>query len=342
MRTLVRALTSVTVVCAVLASTGIGVSAMRPKAHSHAMTNVHIILSWLPNVQFAGLWVAQQKGWWKQAGINMTFTPWSPSVHPETDVPAKGGNTFGFQSGAAVAIAAAQGVPIRAVFAGVERSVFGLTVLAKSPIHTLADLRAKRVGYQSHEIYVPSTMLACAGLKDTDWKPVQVGPDTATLTSGTVDAQSTFLVNEPIALRLRGVKTRSFPAADHCFHFYDIVMFTSNSLIQHNPGLVKRVVGVVARGFAWSRVHPTQAAVLTVAKYFPAAKGESAGFNLKQQTLESKAFVPFARDPHGRFSGLMTASYWRDSIATQLKYKINTHRPGVNSLFTNRFNPNSR
>ena len=48
-----------------------------PHSHAHAMTNVYFLLNWLPNVEFAGLWVAQQKGWFQKAGIKMNFTPWS-------------------------------------------------------------------------------------------------------------------------------------------------------------------------------------------------------------------------------------------------------------------------
>lgn len=306
-----------------------------------SLTKVYFILNWLPNVQFAGLWAAQEKGWWKQAGIQIGFRPWASGVAPETEVPERGGNTFGFQSGAAIAIARSQGVPIQGVYADVERSTFGLMVLANSPYHKLTDLKGKRIGYKSSEFYVPATMMACAGMSQSDWKPVQVSFDTSVLTQHQVDADPIFIVNEPIALKLQGVKTRVFPAADHCFHFYDIVMFTTNSLIKSNPGLVRRVTSVVARGYAWAHQHPDQAARLTVQHYFPAAKGTSASMNLKQQILESRAFTPFSKDPHGRFSGLMTAGYWRDSLKTLSKYGLIKKKSSVSSLFTNRFNPNT-
>jgi ABC-type nitrate/sulfonate/bicarbonate transport system substrate-binding protein len=262
-------------------------------------------------------------------------------VAPETDVPAQGSNTFGFQSGAAIAIARSKGVPITALYADVERSTFGLMVLADSPYHNLSDLKGKRIGYKSSEFYVPATMLSCAGLSQSDWKPVEVSFDTAVLTQHQVDADPIFIVNEPIALRLQGVKTRVYPAADHCFHFYDIVMFTTNGLIKSNPTLVKKVTSVVARGYMWAHQHPDLAAKLTVQHYFPAAKGTSAAMNLKQQILESRAFGPYSKDPRGKFSGLMTTKYWADSLKTLKKYDLIKATPAVSSLFTNRFNPNN-
>lgn len=315
-----------------------------PHRPARAMTNVHFILNWLPNVEFAGLWVAQQKGWFKQAGINMTFTPWSQSVKPETDVASRGGNTFGFQSGAAIAIARAQGVPIKAVFSDTQKSVFGLTVLASSNIRKLTDLRGKRVGYQPHELYVPETMLASVGLKPSDYKLVPVGFDIAQLTAGQVDAYLTFQTNEPIALKLQGVATRTFPASSYGFHFYDDVMFTTDSLINSNPGLVRRVTAVVARGFKWAHSNPLKATKITVGKYFPASaagQGVSAAANLKQQTLELQTFKNFSADAQGRYTGLMKASYWKDSVKILYKYGQIKRMVPVSALFTNRFNPYS-
>jgi NitT/TauT family transport system substrate-binding protein len=314
-------------------------------SHAKAMTNVNFILNWQPNVEFAGLWVAQQKGWWKQAGINLKYKPWAPGVFPETDVPAQGGDTFGFQSGAAIAIAASKGVPIRAVYSDTQKSVFGLTVLKKSGITSLSQLKGKRIGYQSQEFYVPSTMMSCQpnpGLSDSDWKPVQVGFDTTQLTSGNVDAYLTFITNEPIALSMQGIPTTTFHAADHCFHFYDDVMFTTTGLISKDPALVRKVTSVAARGFQWAHSHPQQAARLTVAHFFTAGmagKGVSAKDNLTQQIRELQAFTQFSQTGKNKFAGTMKTSQWQASINTLYKYKEITKKPNASTIYTNQFNP---
>lgn len=317
-----------------------GLSAPRARTHSRALTNVNFILNWIPNVEFAGLWVAQKFGWWKAAGINMTYKPYSLSVHPETDVPAQGGTTFGFQSGAAIAIARSQGVPIKAVYTDTQRSVFGLTVLAKSKIYNIHQLRGKRIGYQPHELYVPSTMLAYAGLKPTDWTPVVVGYTTDQLTAGQVDAYLTFLNNEPITLKLHGVPTRSFAAASYGFHAYDDVLFTTDTLINTDPSLVRRVVGVVARGFAWAHTHHLKATNITINGPFRQPAGAKQRFNRRQQLLEIKAFDRFSRDSYGRFSGRMNNATWQATVNTLFKYHEIHSKPAVSSLYTDQFNPN--
>ncbi|GAC1330901.1 MAG: hypothetical protein NVSMB22_23000 [Chloroflexota bacterium] len=323
----------------VAASTLNAMSQKNARLATHKLTEVRFILNWLPNVEFAGLWVAEQQGLWRRAGLHMKYVPYSQSVHPETDVPTQGGNVFGFQSGAAIAIARATGVPIQALYTDTQKSVFGLTVMAKSGIKTVADLRGKRVGYQPHELYVPEAMLANVGLKPTDWKPVPVLFDINQLISGQVDAFLTFVTNEPINLKLKGIKARTFPAANYGFHFYDDVLFTYTKLITGNPSLVGKVVRIVAQGFRFAHTHVSYTARLTTRVYFPASGGASAAENLKQQTMELKAFAPFSKDSHGKFSGLMTTAVWRDSINTLSRYGMISTRPNASTIFTNRFNP---
>lgn len=315
-------------------------AAKSQKKSTKSLTTVTFLLNWLPNVEFAGLWIAQKYGWWAKAGLKLNYVPYSQSSHPETDVPARGGTTFGFQAGAAIAIAKAHGVPIQALYTDTQRSVFGLTVLNSSHINKITDLKGKKVGYQPHELYVPETMLASAGLKPTQWKPTPVLFDTAPLTQHQVDAFLTFLTNEPINLRLAGVNVHSFSAAANGYHFYDDVLFTYLGLINKNSGLVKKVVTNVAKGFQYAHTHTDFAARLTVSCCFHSlGTGETASKHLEQQILEMRKFSKFSRNSKGQFTGLMTRSYWQDSINTLYKYKEIKTKPSAAAIYTNRFNP---
>lgn len=325
-------------------SAAVAAKALNAEASRHAgraaraLTDVHFILNWLPNVEFSGLWMAQKFGWWARNGIKISYTPWSQSVHPEIDVPARGGDTFGFQAGAAIAIGRAQGEPITALYTDTQRSVFGLTVLSKSHITNLRQLKGKRVGYQSHELYVPQTMLACVGLKPSDWTAVPVGFNIVQLTAGRVDAYLTFVTNEPIGLNMQHIANYTFPAYKYCYHSYDDVLFTYNGLINSQPGLVRKVTSIVARAFRWAHNHPVPTAQYVTRTTFtaPPAKARQ---NFIQQRLEMQAFTPFSRDARGRFSGLMTTAYWRDNINTLFRYGLIKSRPNPATIYTNRFNP---
>src|SRR5438874_1198970 len=49
------------------------ITARHMPKHGRALQTVDFILNWLPNVEFAGLWVAAQKGWFAQSGIHLMF-----------------------------------------------------------------------------------------------------------------------------------------------------------------------------------------------------------------------------------------------------------------------------
>ena len=302
------------------------------------LREVRFILNWVPNVEFAGLWMAEKQKKWTKAGLKLKYTPWSNSVNPERDVPAQGGDTFGFQSGAALTIAAAQGEKITALYTDTQKSVFGLVVLKSSHIANIKQLKGKKVGYQSDELYVPQTMLAHAGLKQTDWTPVPVGFNISPLIAGRVDAYLVFVTNEPIDLKLRHIPFTLFPAYKYGFQTYDDVMFTYNDLIQKDPTFVKKVTGIVARAFQYGHTHIKETAKYVTSTTFTVPKAKAAQ-NLQQQTLELKAFAPYSRDSSGRYRGLMNTATWQGLIKTLYKYQLIKTKPNAAAMYTNRFNP---
>jgi ABC-type nitrate/sulfonate/bicarbonate transport system substrate-binding protein len=306
-------------------------------AHSSkSLTDVHFILNWVPNVEFAGLWMAEKQKVWEKNGLHLSYTPWSQSVTPEKDVPARGGDTFGFQSGAAIAIAVSQGEKITALYTDTQQSVFGLTVMNSSHITNLKQLKGKKVGYQSDELYVPQTMLSYVGLKQTDWTPVPVGFNIDQLTSGHVAAYLVFVTNEPISLAMNHQAATTFPAYKYGFKSYDDVMFTYNGLIKSNPSLVKKVTGIVARAFQYGHTHVQQTARYVTSTTYKLANSKQ---NLEQQILELQAFKPYSQTSPGHYAGTMNTGHWQQLINTLFKYGLIKSKPNAATIYTNRFNP---
>lgn len=91
---LARIAASLCVVASLLgASAGIS-QAARSAGHTRALTKVTIVLKWVPQAQFAGYFVALQKGYYKQFGLDVTIQPGGPDIVPE-QVVANGAATFG-------------------------------------------------------------------------------------------------------------------------------------------------------------------------------------------------------------------------------------------------------
>lgn len=306
-------------------------SSARTPAHAAGMINVSFALNWISNVEFAGIWVAQQKGWWRQAGLNVTARAYDFSNDPDVLVGA-GKYTFGFQDGASVIIARAQGVPIKAVYASAQQSPFAFITMPTSGIKTVHDFKGKRIGYQAHQKYVLEAMLNHEGLTLKDIQPVVVQFDPVVLLAGKVDAYLAYLTNEPIELSLtKGLKVNEIPASRYGYNFYSDVLFATDSTLKGNPGLARKVVGVMDRGWRYALAHPAEAARIVV----PALDKQD---TVAQQTGEMKAFIPLSSGSDASV-GSMGAAKWQAGIDLLYKYKQISRKVSVSDVFTTAFLP---
>lgn len=324
-------------------ATAHGQSPFAPHPNRHAIS-VAFILNGPPDVNFAGIWVAQSKGWFKRAGLKVS---WRTSAAPESEVRRRGGNTFGFQTGATLAMAVSKGVPIHALYAATQKPLFALTVPLPSGAYQLSQLRGKRIGYQANDFYVAAAMLSCKPTPDLsrrEWRPVLVGNDPSQMTSGHVDAYLARFPREVDSLIHAGVHINTFLAADYCVHFYDNVLFTTNRLIRSNPSVVKKVTAFVARGFQWAFTHAWATASLVAARYFPPAHGSVSNqiTQREEQFTEMAELGLLARTGRSQYHGVMGRATWQSTASMLLRYGQVTKRPNMSSIYTNRFNPYKR
>ncbi len=178
-----------------------------PSASSAARTKLTVGLGYIPSVQFAQFYLAQQAGYYRDAGLDVTF-----NNQTDTDVIqllGQGAVDIGIADGTSVIPAVSQGIPIH--YVATIYATFPNIVYAKasSGIKTAADLRGKRLGtpgkYGSGWIMLQA-LLGSAGLKPSDLD-IQLYPDYgqgAALAQGAVDAATGFVNNEPVQLELSG------------------------------------------------------------------------------------------------------------------------------------------
>ncbi len=118
-------------------------SACGPKPPA-SLTPVRLPLGYIPDIQFAPLYVAVEKGYFRSAGIDVTF-----DYSMETDITALVGADqlqFGVVSGEQVLLARGQGLPIVYVAAWFQKYPVSVVAKASQNIHTPADLRGKTIG----------------------------------------------------------------------------------------------------------------------------------------------------------------------------------------------------
>jgi len=175
-----------------------------------AGTPLLVGLGYIPSVQFAPFYLAQQAGYYRDAGLNVTF-----QNKIETDlIPlvGQGAIDIGVADGTDVIPAVSQGIPVRYLATLYGRYPSIVFAKASSGINKAADLKGKKIGipgrYGSSWIMLQA-LLGSAKLKPADVQIVEY-PDFGqgvAVQAGAVDAATGFANNEPVQLELNGTKT---------------------------------------------------------------------------------------------------------------------------------------
>jgi ABC-type nitrate/sulfonate/bicarbonate transport systems, periplasmic components len=166
-------------------------------------------LGYIPSVQFAPFYLAQQAGYYADAGLEVEF---QNKVDPDLiTLVGQGAIDVGIGDGTSVIPAVSQGIPIR--YVATIYGQFPNIVFAKasSGITKAADLKGRKVGtpgrYGSSWIMLQA-LLGSAGLTTNDIEVVEYPDYTqrAAVAQGAVDAATGFANNEPVQLELDGDK----------------------------------------------------------------------------------------------------------------------------------------
>jgi NitT/TauT family transport system substrate-binding protein len=110
-----------------------------------ALTSVTLQSKWVPQAQFAGYYVALDKGYYKQAGLNVTIKPGGPDIAPE-QVVASGGAQFGIDWLSALLVSRDEGVPIENIAQIYQASGMRLIAFKSSGITSIQGFKHKKVG----------------------------------------------------------------------------------------------------------------------------------------------------------------------------------------------------
>ena len=189
---------------------------------------VTIQLNWVTNVQFAGVLLARERGWYEEAGIDLTVRGWKPGVSPIAEVTA-GRAQIGVAEGDVLIKAGVNGNALKAIATQSQKTPFCLMSKKSLGIKTPEQLKGKTVGINSHEsVVMTKIVLASKGLEYKDIKTVQTEWDIAPLINDKIDVYAAFMNDEPLTMKEKGYETNVIPAFKYGYDFYSGVYFVTD------------------------------------------------------------------------------------------------------------------
>lgn len=234
--------------------------AATPEPTPVELTAARLPVGYIPNVQFAPLYVAIEKGYYRDAGLDVTID--YSMENDNTVLTATNELQFAVVSGEQVLLARAQQMPIVYVMAWYQQYPVGIAAKTSSGINSVADLKGRKVGLPG--LYGASyigavAMLDAAGLKESDVTLDSIGfNQVEVLMTDKDDAVVIYVANEPVQLEKLGAEINVFKASDAM----DLVangIITNELTMQENPELVQAMVTATLKGIEYTTANPEEA-----------------------------------------------------------------------------------
>ncbi|GAA4553485.1 ABC transporter substrate-binding protein [Pseudonocardia xishanensis] len=225
---------------------------------------IRIALDWTPNTNHTGLYVAQQEGWFRDAGLDVEFLPYN-STSPDTLV-SSGAAEFGISFQDSFTFSKAAGADITSVMAVLQHWATEVAVKAdRADITSPRDLDGKTYGGFGGPGEEPKMrqVIRDAGGRG-DFQSVTLGTSAyEALYAGQVDFTEPFVAWEGIEAELRNEPLKTFRYTDYGFpDAYNVLLIGNSPWLAGHPDLAARFVQAAQRGYQLAADDPARAAQL--------------------------------------------------------------------------------
>ncbi|MEW9698224.1 ABC transporter substrate-binding protein [Paenibacillus sp. SI8] len=313
------------------AATATATTAATPAASAapKAAVPATLILNWFAEPEHGGNFAAVAKGFYKDAGLDVTLTPGGPSTSA-TQIVASGKAQFGMANGDDILVARQEGIPIVAIATSLQKSPQALFYHKDSGIKDFSDLNG-------HKVYVASTAsfwqfmkkkYKLDGAQEMKYtgQLVNFVSDKNALTQG-------YVTSEPFTLDQQKVEYGTLLNADSGYNIYAGVYFTTEKMIAEHPDQVKAFVEATVKGWDYYKDHSEE--------INPSIKEKNPDMGLDMMKFSAAKEMDFAfgGDAATKGTGIMTKERWTEVQTQLVDAGILKSAEDINKVFTTQFLP---
>lgn len=263
-----------------------------------AADTVRLQLLWKHQFQFAGYYMAEQKGFYEEEGLDVELLEMGAGVSPYHAV-VTGRADFGVGR-SALLIDGLKDHNMVALFAAFQQSPLMLLTTKQAGINKPAELRDKSIMITNDAKRVGEllAMLLQSGITNQDFKQQKHSYDVQDLIAGRTDAMASYISNEPYIMEKEGVEYNIIHPKDFGFDMYSDILFTSRKFTQAHPGLTERFYRASLRGWHYAFDNITETAK-TIKEHY-----NSQNKALDALIFEGQELKKLAYDHQGDFGSL--------------------------------------
>ena len=229
-----------------------------------ALEKVALQLKWKHQFQFAGYYAAQEKGYYRDAGLEVELREAGPETDPVGEV--LGGRAQFGVSNSALILERARDKPVVAIAVIFQHSPFILAARRQSGIRSVHDLAGKRLMFEPHaeEVFA---YLRREGISEKQLTLLPHSLDHQDLIDGRTDVVTAYSTDEPYFFEQKKFAYLEFLPRAAGIDFYGDNLFASADEIARHPDRVKAFRDASLKGWAYAMQHPEEIADLIVARY---------------------------------------------------------------------------
>jgi ABC-type nitrate/sulfonate/bicarbonate transport system substrate-binding protein len=259
-------------------------------------------LSWIKNIEFAGLYVADNKGYFTDEGfssLNMIPGP-GDAIAPLV----AGDVLYSFGGSETVANAVLNNdAPLKIIGANFQKNPFCILFLADDPIPDPAALKGKTIGVQQANEQIWQALLRANGLEEGDGpdqvKKVPVDFEPTPLENGEVQGFFSFITNEPNILRVKGLDVGTLNLSDVGITLYQQLYTVTEESLETNRDQLVAALRAESKGWQHAIADNQLAIDLTLEDY-----GADLDLDSESQQLEIESQIELQRSDATASNGL--------------------------------------
>lgn len=244
----------------------LGLAGCGGSTDSKELEKVSFVLDWTPNTNHTGIYVAQELGYFEEAGLEVEIA--QPPEDSSVALVASGKADFSisFQDSLAPAFTGEDAMPVTAVAAVIQHNTSGI-------ISRQGEGMDRPKGMEDHSYATWNGAIELATLEEVvkadggDFSKVELIPSTVTdevtaLKTDSVDSIWIFYGWAGVKTELEGLATDyfEFRDIDPVFDYYTPVIIAGNEFLENNPETAKAFLTAASKGYQYAIENPAEAA----------------------------------------------------------------------------------
>ena len=282
------------------------------QAFAQASEKVTVRFTWKFKGEYAPLFLALDKGYYKAEGLDVDLAEGS-GAQTVLKLLASGNEKFGYGPAVAAATAISQGLPVKVIALYQTGAPMGVISFPDMPLKTPKDLEGKRlaisVGETFGDMLIPFTRINHVDIGKISQIQMDSSARTTQFLTRKVDIMSVYLSNElPQVEKRAGVKFNVLKVSDFGLNVLGASMMVGNAFAEQSPETVKKLLRATAKGYRDAMASPKEAAK-AMAKYMKVPEDPDV---LDRQVEET---VVSTNAPAGKPLGWQESADWEANLA---------------------------